>query len=299
MNPKKIGKALLYPPLFLRILLVPLSVALLVFALISLTSDAPLAIATYVLSAYTLTVWCVRLPDILRALGRFKEENRLVRRLLADGALRARLSLGIALFFNTAYALFHFALGILYRTFWFYSLGGYYAVLALLRLALFRYTRRGTERKSARAELVRYRMTGIVFLLLGLALSLVLFFMLYFRRTFFRGMIVTIALAAYTFLSLTFAILGAVRDRRSGSPVLSAMRATSLAAASVSLLTLTSTMLTTFGGEGLTAEDARLFVGLTGAAVLLFVLMMAVYMIVNGTKKILLLRNENTQNETE
>lgn len=293
----KMGKALLFPPTWVCILLLPLSVAALVPALVFLASDAPLAVAAYVVSAYTLTVWCVKIPALIRALKTFRAENRLLSRWREDEQFRTSITLGGALFFNAAYALFHFALGIYYRTFWFSSLGGYYAVLALLRFFLFRYAKAHREGGNGRGALARYRATGIVFLLLALALAFVLFFMLYFRRTFFRGQIVTIALAAYTFLSLTFAILAAVRHKGEESPIASGIRATALAAASVSLLTLTSTMLTTFGGETLTEEAVRLFVGLTGAAVLLFVLLMAFYMIVDGTKKITLLRNENMKND--
>lgn len=294
---RKIGKALLFPPLWVRILLIPLSVALLVPALVFLASDAPLAIAAYVLAAYTLTVWCVKLPTIVRLFKTLRTENPLIRRWLGDARLRTNVTLGGALFFNAVYALFHFALGIYYRTFWFSSMGGYYAVLALLRFFLFRYAKEQSAGKDGRGALVRYRATGVVFLLLALALALVLFFMIYFRRTFFRGQIVTIALAAYTFLSLTFAILAVVRHKGEGGPVASGIRATALAAASVSLLTLTSTMLTTFGGETMTEEAVRLFVGLTGAAVLLFITLMALYMIVDGTKKLTLLRKENTNHD--
>ena len=69
------------------------------------------------------------------------------------------------------------------------------------------------------------------------------------NRTFHHHEITTIALAAYTFTSLTFAIINTVKYRKYHSPVYSASKAISLASACVSLLTLESTMLTTFGNE--------------------------------------------------
>ena len=58
---------------------------------------------------------------------------------------------------------------------------------------------------------------GIVFLIMNLALALIIFFMVYWNRTFHRHEITTIALAAYTFTSLAFAI---VSSDVSGLPML-------------------------------------------------------------------------------
>ena len=63
-------------------------------------------------------------------------------------------------------------------------------------------------------------------------------------------------------------------------------KAIGLAAAGVSMLTLESTMLTTFGGEDMAEETRRLFLALSGAAVVIFIVSMAVYMIAQGNKKL-------------
>ncbi len=58
-----------------------------------------------------------------------------------------------------------------------------------------------------REELIKYRNCGIAFLLMNLALSLMVFFMVYWNRTFEHHQITTIAMAAYTFGSMTMANL--------------------------------------------------------------------------------------------
>ena len=110
--------------------------------------------------------------------------------------------------------------------------------------------------------------------------------MIYFGRTFRHHEITTIAIAAYTFLAIPMAIVNAVKYKKYNSPVYSAARAISLAAAAVSILTLESTMLTTFGGADMDALTQRLLLGFTGAAVSIYIITMAVYMIITGTKKL-------------
>ena len=113
---------------------------------------------------------------------------------------------------------------------------------------------------------------------------MILFLMISEGRTFHHNEITTIAMAAYTFTAFTTAIVNLVKYRKYNSPVLSAAKAVSLAAACVSMLTLEATMLTTFGG-GEDAQFRRLMLGGTGAVVFLFIVAMALFMIVRGAKK--------------
>lgn len=134
-------------------------------------------------------------------------------------------------------------------------------------------------------ELKRYRVLGIIFLVMNLFLSVMVFFMVYWDRTFIHHEITTIALAAYTFTALTVAIVNVVKYRKYKSPVYSASKAISLASALVSMLTLESTMLTTFGGA-MALSERRLFLGVSGGVILAFVIATAVYMLINSSKKI-------------
>ena len=87
MNWKKLGKALIFPPIPLMILLIPLSVAFLACAVVLTGSESVPAIISYVLSAYTLTVWCFRIPRIIRFIKTAKEKNPLVVRQYLAGEM--------------------------------------------------------------------------------------------------------------------------------------------------------------------------------------------------------------------
>ena len=137
-----------------------------------------------------------------------------------------------------------------------------------------------------REELIRYRLCGWVFLAMNLALALIIFFMVYWSRTFTHHMITAIAMAAYTFTAFTIAIINIVKYRKYNSPVYSASKAISLAAACVSMLTLETTMLTTFGDGSMDAITRKIMLGCTGGVISVFIIVMAIYMIIQSSKKL-------------
>jgi len=290
MDWKKLGKALLFPHIAIMIILVPIATVFLVYSMVFLGTKSVAAVISYVLSAYTLTVWCFKIPYLIKFFKAFKDENKYARIWQDDTRLRVNVSLYGTLIYNTAYALLQLGMGFWHHTFWFYSLAGYYISLAVMRFFLVRHTRRHRSGEKMLEELVKYRACGIVFLVMNLALALIIFFMVYWNRTFKHHEITTIALAAYTFTSFTFAIVNTVKYRKYNSPVYSASKAISLASACVSMLTLESTMLTTFGEETMSLTGRRILLGISGGAISAFIIAMAIYMIVKGTKKIKLLR---------
>lgn len=295
MNWKTLLEALLFPPVAVMIVLVPVSTVFLVYSMIFLGTESAVAIVSYVLAFYTLTVWCCKLPYLIRMLKAFKEENAYVRLWQEDTRLRVQVSLYGTLIWNTAYAVFQLGLGFWHHTFWYYSLAGYYLSLAVMRFFLVRHTGRHRSGENMLGEWRRYRACGIVFLVMNMVLALIIFFMVYWNRTFHHHEITTIAMAAYTFTTLTMAIINVVRYRQYNSPVYSASKAISLTAACVSMLTLESTMLTTFEDGTMEPLARKLMLGISGGAVSVLIIVMAIVMIVRGTKQIKLLQTEEEQ----
>ena len=289
MDLKKIGKALLFPHIAIMIVLVPVATVLLVGSMVFIETESPIAYISYVLATYTLTVWCFKIPRIIKY---FKDENKYARRWQDDVRLRVNVSLYGSFFWNIAYALFQLWLGFYHHTFWFYSLGAYYICLAVMRFFLLLHTRKYAPGEKMRDELIKYRACGAVFLLMNLALTLIVFFMVYWNRTFEHHMITAIAMAAYTFTAFTVAIVNVIKYKKYNSPVFSASKAISLAAALVSMLTLESTMLTTFSDGTMTAVEQKWMLGATGGAISVLIIATAIYMIVVGTKKLKLLESE-------
>ena len=284
MDLNKICKAILFPHIAVMILLLPISTVYLVYCLVCLDPTSLVVIPSYVLAFYTLVIWSIKTPRLIRSFKRFKEENKYARRWQDDPRLRVNITLYGSLLWNTAYAILQLGLGLRHHTFWFYSLAGYYFCLAVMRFFLAQYTIKHKPGENMRAEFLRYRLCGWVFLLMNLALALMIFFMVHWNRTFRHHPITTIALAAYTFTSFTMAVINIVKYRKLGSPVFSASKAISFASACVSMLTLEATMLTTFSDGTMDAITRNIFLGCTGGSISVFVILMSIYMIRKSSK---------------
>ena len=292
MDWKRLGRAILFPHMAIMIILVPIATVLLVGSMVFVGTESVIAYVSYVLAAYTLAVWCFKIPHLVAWIRAFKEGNRYARMIQDDARLRVNLSLYGSLAWNTLYGMLQLWLGFYHHTFWFYSLGAYYVCLAVMRFFLVRHTRKYAPGEKMQTELVKYRACGWIFLIMNLALALIIFFMVYWNRTFEHHMITAIAMAAYTFTAFTVAIVNVVKYRKYNSPVFSASKAISLAAALVSMLTLESTMLTTFSDGTMTATEQKWMLGATGGVISVLIVATAIYMIVIGTKKLKIFKSE-------
>lgn len=291
----RFARTLLRPPLAILILLLPVAAALLAWVMMRLDSASPIACAVYVLSAYTLTVWCIRAPTLIRDIRRLQTSNKYIRRWREDTRLRINVSLYGTLIWNAAYAVLQLCLGVYHDSAWYYSLAGYYLSLAVMRSLLVRYTTKYAPGERPTSELRRYCACGGCFLITNLALAVMIVYMVFFDHATRHHEITTIAMAAYAFTMLARALVNAVRAKSFNSPVYSAMRAITLGAACVSMLTLEATMLTTFSSGDTDLTFRRLMLGLSGLAVGVVIIAMAIHMLVNGTKKLRSMREE-TQN---
>lgn len=282
---KKICRCLLFPHPAVIIALFPLTVASMLVVFFEYGSENILAYITYALSAYELTVICMRIPQIIKWVNNIRESNKYISRYQNDAAWRIKLSLYGTVLYNTVYAAFMIGQGVKKRSFWFFSLAAYYIILDVVRLTLLRYMRSSSPRERMLDELKRYRFCGKMLAYMNIALAFIVFFVVYWNRGYEYSYIMTIAMAAYTFTAFTTAIVGAVRYRKYNSPIMSASRAISLAAACVSMLTLETAMLTAFATDG-EAGFRRTMTLLTGIAVLAFIFVMAIYMIKRANKRI-------------
>lgn len=291
MDWKKVGKWLLFPHPLLAGLLLPAALIMMLVCVLRQGSDAPLTIASYALAFYGLVLVCIRIPDIIRWVQRFRRENKYYLLYKNDVQLRINISLYGAFGLNAVYAAFQLCLGLWHHSAWFYAMAGYYLLLAIMRLTLVRHTRHHAAGEDTPLEWRKYRFCGALLLAMNLALAIFTLYFVFRIRTFLHHEITTIAMAAYSFTALTVAIVNAFRYRKYGSPAYSAAKAISLVSAMVSMLTLENAMLTTFG-ENSSEAFRQIILGASGVAVILVVQGIALYMIINACRK---LRLNNSQ----
>lgn len=290
---KKILRFIFLPHGIVFFLLIPLSSGLLIYAFLP-GAETKIQYLAYFISACTLIAFCCKLPDFIRLFSRLRNENALILRYRHDTRFRVSSALYASFAFNAMYAFFQMILGIRHKSIWFYSISLYYLLLAVMRFLLLNSLRNRIPGENIIHELKRYRFCGFMLVMMNLSLAVIVFYITWQNRTFRHHEITTIAMAAYTFASFTVSAVNAIKYRKYNSPVYSAAKAISFAAAMVSMLTLETAMLTAFGDP---AQESfrRIMTGSTGAAVTVSVLIMAICMIRNANLELKYYRKE-TQN---
>lgn len=285
-DPKNILRKIIFLPFPLILLLVICSAVSLVYVFSKGIDNTAFAYFSYALSAYTLTVVCFyavkTFPSHYKKIKQKFSEHPYGKKYMTDIGYKVRVSLYISLAINLIYSIFKLVSGIVFSSFWWGAIAVYYIILTVIRFSLLRYMR--SENQTILGEWKRYRLCGILTVLLNLSLSGIIFQMVWQNKTYSYPEIIVIASAAYTFYTVTVSIIDMIKYRKYNSPVISASKAIRFAAALVSLLTLETAMLSAFGGDD--AVFTRIMTASTGAAVCIIVLAMSVFMIIKSSKEI-------------
>lgn len=282
---RKMLRKLLFPHPALVVLTAAAAAAALTWAFLDGAEGSPGVYGAYTLSAYGLTLMCVRVPALVRGVRQLVREEPRIRRCMDDAGLRTRMALIPSVAANGGYALLQLGLGILNRSVWYYALSAYYGLLLLMRCTLLLKMGRSGLGKDLRGEYRLFLGCGGVLTVMNAALAVIVSYMVWQNRGFTHHPITTIAMAAYTFYTLTMAVINVVRCRRYNSPVLSASKAVSLAAALVSILSLETAMLNAFG-SGDDRAFRQVMLGASGGVVCLAVLAMGLYMMIRAAKEL-------------
>ena len=211
------------------------------------------------------------------------EGTGLGRRLLGEQRLRMAVSAGAAFGLHLLYALYHGALGVLYRSVWFAALCAYYIVLSAMRFSVILCGYGSRTAPSADMERFVMRLCGGLLMVLSIILAGTNYISLSQNIAIRRDEIVMITIAAYTFTKLTAVILKAVKQRKDPSMLLAVLRNISYAEIAASILTLQRSMLVSFGG--MEEANIRVMNILSGSAVFLFVLALGIAAVCRGSNE--------------
>lgn len=296
---KRVLWALIFPHLAIVIALIPIAAVLLIYAFAFADGEGIISYISYAVSAYALTVVCFRIPWGIRFFKKIKTENKLIKRAFDDAHFRVKVSLYFSFYFNVAYALFQLGLALYHSSVWFYALAAYYLLLAFMRMYLLGFVRSNAHGVLLEREFKKYRTCGIVMLILNVALSVMITYMVIDGLPTEYNEIVAITMAAYTFTTLTIGIVNVFGYRKYNSPVFSASKDINLASAVVSVMTLESAMLSTFSDGSMDERTTLIVTASTGVAVMAFVLWLAIFMIIRSSKGLKKIRTarENCRSE--
>ena len=277
-------------------------IAVLGYAFVILVSalqiDIPaLRYLSYTCSAYALIITITGFPHFLafiNAVKRYIREHPLMRKLqgtaigsryFSDVRFRTEISLYQGLVINLLYIALKLFSGVRYRSYWFIALAIYYILLAFMRFLLLRRGKKKMDRTPMDEEIRRYRLCGIMLLVMNQALMGIVVYMVQQNKGFdYPGYLIYV-MALYAFYAVITAAVNIVKFRKHGSPVLSAAKAINLVAAMVSILSLETAMLAQFGGDD-TPDFRQLMTASVGGGVCTIVIGMAAFMIWRSGKLI-------------
>ncbi len=285
-NLKRIFHKILYPGTAVVVISVPAAAALLIYTFAVAGEDSPIAYVSYVFSAYALVILCTGIVPAVRKIWKWLNSIALVNRFLKDIPFRLNVSLHLSLCINLLYAGMNALSGILYRSIWFGTLAVYYIFLTMMRFLLVRYAHKNGFGKNMDGEWRRYRLCGIILVMMNASLSGVVVMVLHEEGGFHYAGTLIYAMALYAFYTMIMAVINVIRYRRYHSPVMSAAKVINLAAALVSMLSLETAMLTQFNNDNTAPWFRQVMVGSTGIAVSAIVIGAGLYMIVHASRKL-------------
>lgn len=282
MSWKEFFKKLLFPPIWLLLLLTVFSAVSLAMVFLKDLSESPVAYAVYVVSFYTLcvdSIFCgTVLPERYQEIRKKIYDTPLGNRYLTDAAFKTHVSLYASLSANLLYVAINVLFWVLNRSMWFVVLAGYYSILAIMRFLLLRYVRGNQLGSNRLGELRSAGVCAWILLTVNFVLSGAVLMILYQNRGFEYYGILIYVMAGYTFYMTTHTIVDLIKYRKYKSPVMTISKIIALSAALVSMLALETAMFSQFGGD-MQPENKWLMIALTGAGVSIIVVALSVYMI--------------------
>jgi uncharacterized membrane protein YidH (DUF202 family) len=243
----------------------------------------------YVLSAYSLTALCVKLPGAVRMEKDWLKNHPRVEDILKNEELKFSLELYLEQFINFAYGIFKIVSGVIVGSAWIGADGIYNFVQALIQLfQILRRKNPGTIEKQWKS----YRLCGVLILLMHLTLIGIVFQMVNWHRVEESGEIMIIATAAFAFYKFISSFIDLAKDRKHTHPIDSSVRMLELSQAIFAIFSLQAGLLHTFG----TGEAWEHWLNLVvGCVICLLTVAMGIYMIRRANREMKQLQEKENE----
>ena len=284
-------RKLLYPPKGILYLLPPVAFATLIFIFAAGEQESELAYPVYCMSAYSLIILVVALPQRFKRIKNRLTESKMVKtvsssaamkRYLNDMSFRGGFSIYQGMTVNFLYALFRTVTGMMYSSAWFLSMAVYHFLLGGMRAYLM-FAFKHRDEKNRLYEYSCYRKTAWLLFLLNIPMGGMIWLMIQTNSGFsYPGYIIYLS-ALYTFYTMGMSTCNLVKYKKLGSPILSAAKVLNFVSAMMSVLGLQTAMISAFSTNG--EEYRKLMNTITGGFVYGAAAVIAVYMIINASIK--------------
>ena len=304
---RSLWKKILNPPTWAKVLtfIITLLSATLSLVMVALgLENGALAIIAYILFgvagvSLTYSVYLIipLFPKMKTGIISFLESREFTRLILRNFGFRTVIFAIGSFLMSLLFSGFNAYMGIKNRSIWYGALAAFYIALAFLRGGVLAYHKSRIGKKMQNDEYTKakvYRNSGIITLILNIALSSAIAQMIFSDAHFTYMGLTIFAYAAYAFYKITMSIIALIKAHKQTDLTVRAIRNINLVDALVSILALQTALLTMFS-EG--EVNISIFNTFTGIAVSLLSVGIGIYMIVSANKKMKEIQKENKTNE--
>lgn len=303
---RELWQKILHPPTWAKILTFIVSIVSAVGALLMLLveyENNALAIVAYTLFgiagtslAYSVYLLIPLFPKMKNGMIEWMEKREFTHLLLRNFGFRTVVFSVGSFLMSLLFSVFNAYMGIANRSIWYGALAAFYIALALIRGGVLTYhrSRMGKRESDEYVKAKVYRNSGIITLILNIALSSAIAQMIFSGAHFSYMGWTVFAYAAYAFYKITMSIISFIKAHKQTDLTVRAIRNINLVDALVSILALQTALLTMFSEGDI---NISLFNTLTGIAVSVLSVGIGIYMIVSANQKMKELQKDNTNNE--
>lgn len=306
---RALWKKIVNPPIWAKILtfIVTVFSATLSLVMVGLgLENGALAIIAYILFgvagvslAYSVYLIIPLFPKMKSGIIEWMEKHEFTHLLLRNFGFRTVIFAIGSFLMSLLFSAFNAYMGIANRSIWYGALAAFYIALAFLRGGVLVYHKNkiGKKTQDQNDEYIKakvYRNSGIITLILNVALSAAIAQMIFSDAHFSYMGWTVFAYAAYAFYKITLSIISFIKAHKQDDLTVRAIRNINLVDALVSILALQTALLTMFSEDNV---DISLFNTFTGVAVSVLSVGIGIYMIASANKKMKKIQKEYNINE--
>lgn len=257
---------------------------------IGLVSGVVYFLTSFLLVLCSVSVFrFIRNTNINEKLSYCLKKIPLLQRICSDMNLRLVLMTYCSLALNVVTSVSKGVIGFYYGSFWAITLSFYYLALCVSRFFLLRKLKKIEVKEKTednlKAQWKGYYVCGWIFLIMTIALAGMVALITIDNFSFVYPGTYIYAIAAYDFYCLFSSCYYMVKTRRKHMPLTIALKTISFASSLVSILSLQTALISTFGQPDNSAASPWMNFT-TGLVICVLIFSMGVYMIVNGHKKL-------------
>lgn len=199
---------------------------------------------------------------------------------------------------NFIFSIVNGVTAIKYKSFWYSKFSIYYLILGIQRITVllsYYHTKKKYKNNKVlldRAKTKIYIANGAFLIPLEIAVAALIVVIILKGKPSTTGEILAITTATYAFIKISMAIRNILKAHSSNDLLIQTIRNIGIVDAITSMISLQATLISTFGTID---EDMSRLIAICGLVSSIFIISLAIYMIIKGTKK--LKRKEIIENE--